>query len=313
MSPPAYAELPRLDDLDLAYAWDVWGREDNVGSLNRLDGPAVLRGLAAARTGERLSLSLPLDIPDPPLFGRGRLTRQLVQQDRNSWDDRLDSFHPQASSQWDGLGHVRCREYGFWTGLTSDPVDHGHRLGIEHWAHGIVGRGILLDVLGHRRRTGTNYDAMSGESISAEELVDVAATQGVTIEPGDVLCVRFGWVTSYRSFDVGGRVALANCEARLRHTGLSGSEAVAELLWDWGVAAVVADNPAVEVAPGNPSVGSLHRRLIPLLGIVMGELFDLDGLAAECVADGRWTFTFVAVPIRVPGGLGSPANAVAIR
>ena len=80
-----------------------------------------------------------------------------------------------------------------------------------------------------------------------------------------------------------------------------------------GVAAIAADNPAVEVVPGSREAGSLHRRLIPLLGFVLGELFDLEELAAACAADGRGTCLFVAVPLHVPGGVGSPGNAIAIR
>ncbi|MEO5902224.1 MAG: cyclase family protein, partial [Ilumatobacteraceae bacterium] len=78
-------------------------------------------------------------------------------------------------------------------------------------------------------------------------------------------------------------------------------------------AAVCCDNPAVEVVPGDPAVGSLHRRLLPTLGTTLGEMFDLDRLATACRADGRWTFFFVAAPLHLPGGLGSPGNAVAIR
>ena len=71
----------------------------------------------------------------------------MMQIDRNVWDDRPDGFFPQASSQWDGFRHVRCRELGFFTGVTEDPADMGDRLSIHHWAdQGIVGRGILLDV-----------------------------------------------------------------------------------------------------------------------------------------------------------------------
>jgi len=42
-------------------------------------------------------------------------------------------------------------------------------------------------------------------------------------------------------------------------------------------------------------------------------MFDLDRLAEACRADGRWTFFFVAAPLNLPGGIGSPGNAVAIR
>lgn len=50
-------------------------------------------------------------------------------------------------------------------------------------------------------------------------------------------------------------------------------------LWDAGLAALACDNPALEVAPGDPSIGSLHRRLIPLLGFAIGELLDFEELA----------------------------------
>jgi kynurenine formamidase len=88
---------------------------------------------------------------------------------------------------------------------------------------------------------------------------------------------------------------------------------VARFLWDSGAAAVAADNPTVEVAPGDHRIGSLHRRLIPMLGFAVSELLDLERLADLSAADGRWDFLFVASPLNMPGGIGSPANALAIR
>ena len=72
------------------------------------------------------------------------------------------------------------------------------------------------------------------------------------------------------------------------------------------------DNPGFEWAPGSNDEGFLHRRLQPLLGLVMGELLDFERLAERCRALGRSEFLFVAVPLPVPGGLSSPANAMAI-
>lgn len=309
---PAYADLPLLDGLPMRHAWDVFGRDDDLGTLNLIDGAAVLRGLAAARAGRRFPLSLPLDQPDPPLFGRGAIEQELVQLDRNTWDDRLHEVWPQGSSQWDGLKHVRCREHGFWTGLTDDPADLGDRLGIDHWAAGIISRGVLLDVPRLRAARGLPYDALAGEEITAEELRAVADAQGVEVVPGDVVCVRTGWLESWRALPPDRRTRAASGEDDLVYAGLSGAENVAALLWDWHVAAVTCDNPSVEARPGDPAQGSLHRRLIPLLGMALGELFDLDVLASACDEVNRWTFTFVGVPLRMPGGLGSPANAVAI-
>ena len=313
MSIPKFSDLPVLEGLGYRHAWDVYGRQDNLGSLNLINEAAVLRGLAAAVSGKRFALSLPLTDPDPPLFGRQSVDQSLVELDRNTWDDRLDCFYPQASSQWDGFKHVRAREYGFYTGLTAEPGDIEGRLGIDHWAEGIISRGVLLDLPRHRQRRGREYDAMAGEAITPGELREIADAQEVTIETGDVLCLRLGWQAAYRAVSDDDRATMARPDGGLTYSGLNGSEAMSELLWDWQIAALTCDNPSIEVKPGDPAAGSLHRRILPLLGIALGELFDFEQLADACAEENRWTFTFIGVPIRMPGGLGSPANAVAIR
>lgn len=57
----------------------------------------------------------------------------------------------------------------------------------------------------------------------------------------------------------------------------------------------------------------LHRRLIPGFGMPIEEFFWLDDLSAACATDRRWSFLFASAPLNVPGGVGSPANALAIR
>ncbi|MGQ0624350.1 MAG: cyclase family protein [Sporichthyaceae bacterium] len=310
-STPKYCELPLIDSLGLPHAWDVWGRGDNLGTLNHLTPPRIAAAAAEIQFGDRFALSLPATEIDPPLFGRKALTREVFATSRNDWDERIDGLYPQSASQWDGLLHVRAREHGFWTGYTGDPPDAGNRLGIEHWAHGITGRGVLLDLDTLRRARG-DWDPLAPMVVSAEDLDAAAGAQGVEILPGDILCLRFGWTTAYRECSSTERAGLAD-PAGVRFAGLAGSAQVAELLWDWQISAVVADNPAIEVAPGDPAVGSLHRRMLPLLGFAFGELFDLDALAAACAADGRWSFFLAGVPHRLPGSLASPANAIALR
>lgn len=308
MSTPRFDELPTLEGLGLRHAWTVLDRD--LGTLTRVTPASVARGVARAIDGVRIGLDLPLDEPDPPLFGRRPMQHEIFAIDRNTFDDRLDAFHPQASSQWDGLRHVRAREHGYFGGITEDPVPGAGPLGIEAWSDGIVGRGVLLDVPALRTSQGRDYDPLGGEAIEAEDLQAAAEAQGVTFAEGDVLCLRTGWVAAYRALAPERREELAR---RPTISGLAGSEEVARYLWDAGLAAIAADNPTLEVAPGDPAVGSLHRRLLPLLGFVVGELFDFERLAALCARDDRWDFLFVAVPLNLPGGVGSPANAVAIR
>lgn len=311
---PPYDDLPLLPGVGLPHSWDVFGSDDELGTLNLLDDATVVSALREPRTGERIGLCLDPTALDPPLYGREPLRHTVLQLDRNNWDDRLDGFYPQAASQWDGFRHVRCRELGFFTGVTEDPADMGDRLSIHHWAEqGIVGRGVLLDVERFLSRTDPSYSALEERSIDSTLLSAVASDQGVQIRRGDVLCVRFGWTAHYRRLDDAGRRAYGAAEVSPPFAGLAADESTARALWDWQVAAVACDNPGAEVSPGSVAAGSLHRRLIPTLGLVVGELLDFDRLAERCFEDGRWTFLFTAVPLNTRGGIGSPANALAIR
>lgn len=307
---PSFDELAEVPGLGLRHAWGMFGDDDRLGSINLLTPARVLAATALVRTGEIVSLDLPLDLPDPPLFGRQAYEHHVFALNRNEMDDRVDNFHLQGSTQWDALGHVRCREHGFWGGRTTDPTSARNDLGIEHWAeHGIVGRGVVIDVAGWAAASGNAFDALSPTVITAEDLDAALASQGVTLQTGDVLCVRTGWVGAYRALDATARTAYAQAPV---FAGLRADEAMARYLWNAHPAALVCDNPAVEVVPGDPAVGSLHRRMIPLLGLAFGEMFDLEVLASRCRASGRWTFLFVAAPLKVPGGVGSPGNALAI-
>jgi hypothetical protein len=53
--------------------------------------------------------------------------------------------------------------------------------------------------------------------------------------------------------------------------------------------------------------------LIGQLGMALGELWWLSDLAADCAADGVYEMFGVSTPMNAPGGIGSPANAVAIK
>jgi kynurenine formamidase len=306
---PDYDDLPEIEGLGVRHAWDVFGRDDVLGSINLVTPERVAAAAASVVSGTIVSLDLPLDQPDPPLFGRERYEHHVKALNRSEMDDRLDRFYPQGSTQWDALNHVRCREHGFWGGRTQDPTEGYNGLGIHHYAeHGIAGRGVLIDVATHLAANET-YDPMRPISITAEDIRETLEAQGVELLEGDVWCVRTGWLRHYRGFDAPQRHAYAAAPA---FAGLAADEAMARAVWDAHPAALCCDNPAVELFPGDPAIGSLHRRLLPTLGVALGELFDFEGLADTCRSHGRWTFFFVAVPLKLPGGLGSPGNAIAI-
>jgi hypothetical protein len=53
--------------------------------------------------------------------------------------------------------------------------------------------------------------------------------------------------------------------------------------------------------------------VIPNIGLTVGEIFQLEDLAAACAQDGRYTFFFTAPALPIEGGVGSPVNPLAIR
>jgi kynurenine formamidase len=293
-----YDELPELGDLGVHHAWEVW--PNSLGTLNRITPESVLRALAIPRQGRRISLDLPLGSIDPPLYGRTQLTHRVFDRNRNMVEDELTDLDPQGSTQWDSLRHIRAGRFGLFRG------EPGPELGIDAFVgHGLVMRGVLLDLPAY---WGQPSDAFTERPITAAELAACADRAAVPIEEGDLLLVRTGWLAAYRSR--GG--VPGDMLAMPTSVGLDASADMARFLWDSGCCAVAADNPAVEVLPGSREVGSLHRRLIPALGMPLGELWDLDGLAAACAQAGRYQVCVVSVPLRVPGGVASPANAVAI-
>ena len=59
--------------------------------------------------------------------------------------------------------------------------------------------------------------------------------------------------------------------------------------------------------------GFLNNMLIGQFGMALGELWWLSDLASDCAADRVYEMFLVSAPLNAPGGIGSPANAVAIK
>lgn len=200
----------------------------------------------------------------------------------------------------DGLCHVAHGDAlynGWWAGDVTASSGARH-LGIEQLAGGLVGRGVLVDVATHAR-----LDPFAGQ-IDGALLQSTMDAQGVESQPGDVLLVRTGWMRAW--------TAAANPPSR-RSAGLIGD--AVDWLAEHDVAMVAADNRMVDavpnVDPGEPL--PLHTRGICGLGLLLGELFALDELAASCHADGRFAGLFVAAPLPLVGATASPVNPLMIR
>jgi len=296
--------------------WGRWGAEDNRGTLNLIGPEALVRGAAAARQGKRFSLGLPFD-RDGPQDGIGRTNPQLFLHTlgkpvnpafpRVQWADDSVFMTLQCATQWDALSHVHY-DGVLYNGCkvcdTLTPTG-ATRLGVEHLADtGIVSRGVLLDVAAY---LGTPM--MEGfQGITPDLLNQVAAHQGVSFATGDIVAIRTGAI----------RCLTIDKDRNLFRKHQSGlTPECAEWLHDHQVAAVCADNVAVEVmnagAVADEMCLPMHGLCIRDMGMPLGEMFNLEALAADCAADGQYDFLMCAPPLGFTGAVGSPVNPIVLK
>jgi len=321
--------LPDFDQLPVAAgrppgsSWGVWGEGDVLGCLNLLTAERVVEAAGLVRKGAVFALNWEMELPDPPLFNRPAFEHHV------NWlanevghDDELGGWNTQSSSQWDGFRHIRSAVHGFYNGVADE--EHG----IHHWARrGLAGRAVLVDIGRFRQSQGRPLQMDQTDPIEAEELLHAAEAQGSRIRPGDVLLMRTGWTTWYRGLDPDRRRALAT---DLKSPGLRPGEATSRTLWNLHIAAIGADNPSVETwppgalatpeqfaamreAPEKVSEIFVHFSLLPLLGLPLGEMWDLEALADDCQADGVYEGLFTSAPLNLKAGVASPPNALVIK
>ncbi len=347
---PDASRSPRWTRRPPGSNWGDWGPDDQRGRLNLLTAEKVLQGIAEVREGRTFCLSLPLDLPGgnalnprrhPPVLrptvrnGRANINYPLAQDDPRLTDVMSDDavlLHTQYSTQWDGLAHVgqlfdadgdgvpEPRYYnGFRPGDdvagpsgavppgTEPSPSHAHALGLEHMAESCVqGRAVMIDLHAHFGR--------EHRMVGYDDLRHVMETDGVAVEPGDMVCLHTGFAEML--VEMGGRpdphVLEHSCAA------LDGRD---ERLLDWidtcGLSVLIADNYAVEAHPAGGcdaathSAVPLHELCLFKLGIHLAELWHLTPLAAWLRQQGRSRFLLTAPPLRLPGAIGSPVTPVA--
>ena len=324
MDLPSFDQLQASDGKPAGSSWGLWGDDDVCGTLNLLTAECVKRGAECVRKGSVFPINLDMHLPDPPLFGRAAFEHEVIWlQNEAGHDEHISGWNTQSSSQWDGFRHIKHPVHGFYNGVADE--DHG----IHHWAkRGIAGRGVLADVARWREAQGRPIAPNTADPIEPDDLTATLEAQSTTVEPGDVLLVRMGWLSWYRSLDTDGRRAYN--ESGHPNCGLRPCEPMWKLLWDLHIAAIGADNPSVEVWPPASFVKPeelqqiladrerldeifMHIRLLPLLGLPLGEFFDLDALAEDCASDGTYEFLFTSAPLNLKAGVASPPNALAIK
>jgi len=328
---PDYASLRRRTDAPAGSSWGLFGPDDQRGTLNFLAVNDLRAAAGEVRRGEAFSLDLPSTAISESLAPtRSPLEHHIFERTPFHRDEWLDRYYTQYGSQLDGLRHIGHPDHGFYN--DADPkrfVPGDGLLSIHHLAAlPIAGRAVLLDIDRHLRSAGRPIDHHTSHAVSARVLEETRAAQGTDVRPGDIVLIRFGWLHWYLTEAPDD--LKTNLSTELLHPGLEQSHDVLAWLWDHRVSLVAGDNFALECWPAapdspfftgsdrqegsnDPHAGIMHRALIALLGMPIGELWNLDALADACAAEERWSCLLTVAPLTVVGGVGSPANAIALR
>lgn len=293
----------KYSDLQDGDGTGIFGDDDVLGALNRQTPTTIKTAASEIQRGAMFSLNAPLNWPDPPLFDRELYQHTVYTTKMGNRDDYVDGLYLQASTQWDSFQHFKDPELGFYN---QRPVEE---LGIETWAErGIAGRAVLFDVAKYAAEAGNPLTWNERRAIDWRTLEELRTTHGIEPREGDIILVRTGWIEGYnQATDEDQLIA----KTRRDQPGLSADPDTLAYLWDWGISAIASDNYAVEAMPLEGH--SMHARLLARLGVPIGELWDLDALAADSAQDGRYTSFLTSAPLNLPGGVGSPANALAFK
>lgn len=178
---------------------------------------------------------------------------------------------------------------------------------------GFAGRGVLLDVGRYLDVSDENDRLPLSYGVTFDDLQATAEAQGTEIRDRDMLLVRTGAIERTRDPDAEW--------GPLSEPGLVYSEELVEWVAEKDIPLVGADNLAVEKAVQQIEVSGdtrtivipLHGALLRNLGVYINEVLDLRELSAAAAEDGIYEFLYVAAPLNVERGSGSPTNPVVLK
>jgi kynurenine formamidase len=280
-----------------------WGTADERGAANLLTPESVLNASRLIRTGEVIELGRVLSM-DMPLFGTRRFdihTKRtggpMGSNKRYTNEELVISEIGQVGTQFDMFSHQSI-DNSHYNCFATDEITSRNgftKLGVEKIG-AIYTRGVLIDVAAAK---GVDMLA-AGYEITAADLQDAIAKQGITLKRGDAVLIHTGW---------GKLWGVDNAKYNASGPGIG--VGAAEWLAKQEPVLFGSDNVPVEVLPNPDKSISLpiHQIALVVHGIFLLENMKLDELAAKKA----YEFAFVVQPLKIKGGTGSTVAPIAIR
>ena len=330
--------------------WGDFGEDDQLGRLNLLTPEKVKQGVAEVHEGLAFGLSMPLDYPGGAVLNPTRHPPRLSPVLRDGCPcfnfplSRVDARNTdvlsddqvtmalQYSTQWDSLAHLGARfdvsgngveEKVYYNGYRANehiigPLDYrdgedipvegpygARALDVSNMARkAIQGRGVLVDLKKHF--------GLDRHYVTYQDLRRILDFDRIVVEPGDMLVLRTGFTEVLMEMQRKPDVNVLHKTASV----LDGRDsALLQWVTDSGIAAICADNYAVEGVPAKEAAGKrpalpLHQHCLFKLGVPLAEFWWLKDLADFLGAKARSRFLLTAPPLYLPGAVGSPVTPV---
>jgi len=289
--------------------WGRWGANDELGAANLITPAKRKQALALPREG--LSISLAHDVmqekaADTPTY----LQRTLGPVNAAGTMDQYaytGTYHGVSHSHLDAVDcHMMVDGKGY-NGVSMEDIQAAGgcpKGNINALKDGVVTRGILFDATKLPGKATAQGWVEPGTPIHREDLEALEKLEHVQVSAGDVILLYTGrWKR---------RAALGPWP---RETGFAGYHAdVAFFLKERGVSFIGCDGPNDVYPTGLPPAvnNPLHRLALVAMGVSIFDNLDFERAAEEARRVNRYEFLFVAAPLRIEKGTGSPLNPLAI-
>jgi kynurenine formamidase len=291
--------------------WGRWGPNDERGTLNYITPDDIRQAASLVRAGRSVSMAVPINKVAGPDNPRPAAHYMVQSYDIHSdlgepqfcTDFLASEFHGDCHTHIDALCHIAYKGQLYNGKPANSVTSRGPSLqDITAYAHGIVGRGVLLDI--PRLRNVKWLEP--GEAVTCEELEAAEKAQGVRLDKGDIFVFRTG---HHRR-----RLELGPWNNGYDGEGKAGLHATTMLLLhERKVAAFFPDGDG-ETVPSNAEgvAYPIHALQIAAMGMACADSLQFEELVQVCEAEGRWEFMVVAAPLRLPKGTGSLFNPIAV-
>jgi kynurenine formamidase len=295
------------------WGW-IWGKNDEIGSLNAMTPQSILRALSLVKSGrvydlgvtyDRTSFKWPGHSPGEILSFR---TPEGVKRQKDleftlpeknkvglAWHSCALFINDNVATQIDGLGHITTGEDNHWYNGFKES-DWGGNWGIRKadatTIPPMVIRAVLIDVAAYKK-----VDALkSGTPITVADLQAALAWEKVEIQPGDAVFIRTGTLRFW------GETGSDHEKIEAHDSAGINIDSAKWLVEQNGAILIGSDTSGLEVAPapeGSGTFNPVHEYLLVKQGVHIGEFHYLEELSRDRV----YEFCYVASTNKIKGAV----------